>query len=174
MSDVASGFIIIGGNYTQPLLTSMLLNNLWFENLCFQTVYIFSIICGKLNIIIYIPILPYNFIRRTQNQPKNDSDSAKPSGQWFSSGTGSSKNTTKKDFDTCSHLADELAKTKGVFHRSVKSTSKDGKRTIVAGETWVPGYGTITHCSDMPKQVAKHVDPDDKIPNVGRFYGLKK
>lgn len=58
MSDLVEGVIIIGGEHPFPLLEKMDSGELYFENLCYQTVFIFHTLAGKLNTIIYIPIVP--------------------------------------------------------------------------------------------------------------------
>ena len=56
MSGLVEGVIIIGGEHTLSLLEKMVSGELYFENLCYQTVFIFHTLAGKFNIIIYIPI----------------------------------------------------------------------------------------------------------------------
>ena len=68
MSDLIESVIIIDGEHTFPLLGKMGSGELYFENLCYQTVFIFHILAGKLNTIIYIPIAQiFTKIPRTQN-----------------------------------------------------------------------------------------------------------
>ena len=68
MSGLVEGVIIIGGEHTFPLLEKMDSGELYFRNLCYQTVFIFHTLAGKLNTIIYIPIVPiFTKIPRTQN-----------------------------------------------------------------------------------------------------------
>ena len=98
---LVNNYIIIGENHTHELLRLMLINDVWFENLCFQTVYLFHILSEKLNIVIYIPILPVIKLPKTFNAPNKDSQ------------------------------------------------KEEGNRTVVAGETWIPGFGKFTHCSGL-------------------------
>nr|AVR57667.1 hypothetical protein [Halamphora calidilacuna] len=163
MSDLVEGVIIIGGEHTFPLLEKMDSGELYFENLCYQTVFIFHTLAGKLNTIIYIPIVPiFTKIPRTQNaesetpsEKKNPAN--KPSNEqpesWMSSMNPYSwarKRTaeqTKRDFETCTQMSDRLAKEKGYFHRSVTAPSNDGKRNVTASETWVPFIDVFTRCT---------------------------
>ena len=71
---------------------------------------------------------------------------------------------TQKDFEVCGDLADKLKQTAGRFHKTVKT--QDGNRTVVAGETWVPGFGIFSYCSGMPSSATKHLDPNNKIPSA--------
>lgn len=163
MSNLAEGVIIIGGEHTFSLLEKMDNGELYFENLCYQTVFIFHTLAGKLNTIIYIPIVPiFTKIPRTQNagnetpgDNKNPAD--KPSNEqpesWVSNWnpyTQARKKTseqTKRDFETCSQMTKKLLKEKGYFHRSTTTTSSDGKRDVTASETWVPFLGMFTRCT---------------------------
>lgn len=58
MSAVTTNYIVIGSDYTFDLTRLMLEKDIWFPNLCFQTVFIFHTFSAKLNTLIYIPILP--------------------------------------------------------------------------------------------------------------------
>jgi hypothetical protein len=164
IGDLVNNYIIIGENHTYELLRLMLINDIWFENLCFQTVYLLHILSAKLNTVIYIPILPIIKLPKTFNAD-NENSEKKATNSW-SSGWWSreSKPTqTQKDFEVCKDLADKLKQTAGRFHKTVKT--QDGDRTVVAGETWIPGFGNFSYCSGMPSFAAKHVDPDNKIPS---------
>lgn len=58
MGGLVDHWVIIGENHTDQLIRVMLTNDIWFQNLCFQTVYLFHVLSIKLNTILYIPILP--------------------------------------------------------------------------------------------------------------------
>ena len=165
---LVNNYIIIGENHTHELLRLMLINDVWFENLCFQTVYLFHILSEKLNIVIYIPILPVIKLPKTFNAPNEDSQKEATSSWWSREPKPSQ---TQKDFKVCGDLADELKKASGTFHKTVKK--EKGNRTVVAGETWVPGFGNFTYCSGMPSSAAKHADPDNKIPNTENNHETK-
>lgn len=81
MSNLVEGVIIIGGEHTFSLLEKMDNGELYFENLCYQTVFIFHTLAGKLNTIIYIPIVPvFTKIPKTQNAG-NETPADKPSNE---------------------------------------------------------------------------------------------
>ena len=49
--------IIIGPVHTKEMLQTMLVSNLLFESLCFQTVFILHLLSQKLGCCIYVPVL---------------------------------------------------------------------------------------------------------------------
>ena len=158
MCGLVNNYIIISENHTHELLRLMLINDIRCENLCFQTVYLLNVLSGKLNTVIYIPILPVIKLPKTFNADNEE----KTTNNWWSSKPKPTQ--TQKDFGVCGDLADKLEQAPGVFHKTVKT--QDGDRTIVAGETWLPGIGNFTFCSGMPSSSAKHIDPDNKIPEA--------
>ena len=161
MGDLVNDYIIVGENQTQELLRLILINNIWFENLCFQTVFLLHILSEKLNIIIYIPILPLIKLPKTFNAGNEDSE-RKATNNWWSRKPKPTQAET--DFDVCKDLADKLKKARGTFYKTVKTQDKG--RTVVAGEAWIPCVGNFTYCSGMPPSSAKHIDPGNKIPNT--------
>ena len=158
MGGLVDNYIIIGENHTHELLRLMLINDIWFTNLCFQTVYLLNILSAKLNVVIYIPILPIIKLPKTFNAGNEDSKSK-------TTNTSQPRQTqTQQDFKVCGELGDPLKKAKGMFHKTVKK--EVGGRTVVAGQTWIPGYGCFSYCSGMPTEYAKHVDPNNEIPTA--------
>jgi hypothetical protein len=83
MGDLVNNYIIIGENHTHELLRLMLINDIWFENLCFQTVYLLHILSEKLNTVIYIPILPFIKLPKTFNAD-NEGSKKKATNSWWS------------------------------------------------------------------------------------------
>lgn len=80
---LVNNYIIIGENHTHELLRLMLINDIWFENLCFQTVCLLHILGAKLNTVIYIPILPIIKLPKTFNANNEDSKK-KATNSWWS------------------------------------------------------------------------------------------
>ena len=54
--------IIIGFDNTIVVLTYLAQNNVMFESLCFQTVYIIHVLSAKLGFLIYIPAITNIYI----------------------------------------------------------------------------------------------------------------
>lgn len=163
MSGLVEGVIVIGGEHTFSLLEKMGHGELYFKNLCYQTVFIFHTLAGKLNVLIYIPIIPiFTKIPKTQNAGNetpsdNKNTASKPSDKQsegffsrlnpYSQARKKTAKQTKRDFDQCGNLAEQLRKQKGIFHRSATATSNNGTREVTASETWVPFVGVFSNCT---------------------------
>ena len=135
--------ILIGGENTKLVINYLLLHNVIFENLCFQTVYILDILSSKFGFSIYIPSLVNFFFSLFK---------------FFGFGNGKTgcsterkKSQSEKDMEKCPDLARQVNDARkwneglGRFHRKAKKT--DGDRTIHYSETWIPFVGTFPHCT---------------------------
>ncbi len=138
--------IIIGPGYTENLLTYLVNNDLLFEGLCFQTVYILNEISLKLGCLIYIPV--FFSLKKTYNMGKEDDKPTTKKNSWFKS--QKKPNEAKTDFNQCGDMAEEYQKHWYSFQHKKTELSKDGKRVVTAKTTNVPFFGTYHSCTSRP------------------------
>lgn len=161
MSSITMHYVIIGSENTFELAKLVLEGDIWFKNLCLQTLFIFHALSAKLNVLIYIPILPFTKINKTQNM-SGKGEPKKEKSSWFSSKPKEADPNVTKDFGTCQELAKSLNNAPGRFYKSVTTKTRDGERSVTAGQVWVPGVGTFSVCGGTPG----HMDPTTMKPNV--------
>jgi len=139
--------ILIGFENTKVIISYLLNNDVIFENLCFQTVYILDFLSAKFGFPLYIPSIINIFSLFKNNKPQcsSEGNSNKPSSWW---GKSTRKSEGEKTLEKCQILEKEVRKTESIipsFHKS-KSTS-DGVKTTTYSETWVPFIGKIINCN---------------------------
>lgn len=149
--------ILIGFENTEVIIHYLLDNTVFFENLCFQTVYILDALSAKLGFSIYIPsiINIFSIISKffdddnaqCSNEKNHDNKKNNSSSGPFSVGN-STKSQGEIDVHKCGSLAKNINKCNGYFHKSDYTT--DGERTVTYSETWIPGMGTRTNCHGRP------------------------
>lgn len=155
--------ILIGFENTKVIINYMLNNNVMFENLCFQTVYILDFLSAKLGFPLYIPsiINIFSFFKNDKSQCSNKENS-NTSFSWWSKPTRKSEG--EKTLENCQILEKEIRKSESIvfnFHKS-KSTT-DGIKTTTYSETWVPFMGKIINCTsrrstEFEKEICKKND----------------
>lgn len=149
--------ILIGFENTEVIINYLLDNTVFFESLCFQTVYILDALSSKLGFSIYIPsiINIFSVISKLFDNDNTECSNEKSlnkkasnSSSWPFSGGNNTKSHGETDMNKCGSLAKSINKCNGFFHKS-KSTT-DGERTVTYSETWIPGMGTRTNCHGRP------------------------
>jgi hypothetical protein len=143
--------ILIGFENTEVIINYLLNNNVMFETLCFQTVYILDFLSAKLGFPLYIPSI-INFFSVFLKLFKNDkpkcSGKGKPnaSSSWW--GKSSRESEGEKSLERCKILEKDVRESGSIipsFHKS-KSTT-DGKTTTTYSQTWVPFIGKVINCN---------------------------
>lgn len=139
--------ILIGFENTEVIINYLLNNNVMFENLCFQTVYMLDFLSAKVGFPLYIPAIIniFNFFKKDRPQCSNEESFSTPS-SWWSKPTRKSEG--EKTLEKCQTLEKEVRKSESIipnFHKS-KSTT-DGSKTTTYSETWVPFIGKIINCT---------------------------
>lgn len=138
--------ILIGFENTEVIINYLLNNNVIFENLCFQTVYMLDFLSAKVGFPLYIPAIIniFSFFKKDRPQCSNEENS-NTSSSWWSKQTR--KSDGEKTLEKCQTLEKEVRKSESIipsFHKS-KSTT-DGIKTTTYSETWVPFIGQIINC----------------------------
>lgn len=139
--------ILIGFENTKVIINYLLRNDVMFENLCFQTVYMLDLLSAKLGFPLYIPAIIniFSFFRKDKPNCSDEESSNAPS---FWSGKPTRKSEGEKTLENCQVLEKEVRKFRNIiptFHTS-KSTT-DGTKTTTYSETWLPFVGKIINCS---------------------------
>jgi hypothetical protein len=154
--------ILIGFENTEVIINYLLDNTIFFESLCFQTVYLIDALSAKLGFSIYIPSIINIFSVISKffgsdnsddntkcSNEKNSSNKKNTFSSWSAFGGASSKESQgASDMSKCGSLAKAINKCDGFFHKSVYDT--DGKRTVTYSETWIPGLGLRSNCHGRP------------------------
>lgn len=107
MSSITMHYVIIGSENTFELAKLVLEGDIWFKNLCLQTLFIFHALSAKLNVLIYIPILPLIKINKTKNM-SGKGEPEKEKFSWFASKPKEADPNVTQDFGTCQELAKSL------------------------------------------------------------------
>jgi hypothetical protein len=139
--------ILIGFENTEVIINYLLNNDVMFENLCFQTVYILDFLSAKLGFPLYIPAIIniFSFFKKDKPQCSNEENSNTFSSWW---NKPTRKSEGEKTLEKCQTLEKEVRKSESIipnFHKS-KSTT-DGIKTTTYSETWVPFIGKIINCT---------------------------
>ena len=126
--------ILIGFENTEVLVNYMLNNNVMFENLCFQTVYILDFLSAKIGFPLYIPTIIniFNFFKK--ERPQCSEENSNSSSFWWNK--SALKSDGEKTLEKCQILEKEIRKFDSIFpsfHKS-KSTT-DGRKTTTYSET---------------------------------------
>lgn len=152
--------ILIGFENTKVIINYLLNNNLMFENLCFQTVYILDFLSAKVGFPLYIPAIIniFSFLGKDRPQCSGEENSNTPSFWW---NKPARKSEGEETLEKCQILEKEIRKSESIipnFHKS-KSTT-DGSETTTYSETWVPFIGKIINCAsrkstELEKEIYK-------------------
>lgn len=143
--------ILIGFKNTEVIINYLLNNDIMFETLCFQTVYILDFLSAKLGFPLYIPSI-INIFSVFLNLFKNDKPKCFGKGKpnayssWWNKSPKRSEG--EKSLETCKTLEREVRKSESIipsFHKS-KSTT-DGKIITTYSETWIPFLGNMVNCN---------------------------
>ena len=139
--------ILIGFENTEVIINYLLNNNLMFENLCFQTVYILDFLSAKLEFPLYVPAIINIFSLFKNDKPKcSGRENSNAPFSWWSKLT--KKSEGKNTLNQCQILEKEIRKCDSIipsFHKS-KSTT-DGVKTTTCSGTWVLFIGKIINCN---------------------------
>lgn len=139
--------ILIGFENTKVIINYMLNNNIMFENLCFQTVYMLDFLSAKVGFPLYIPTIIniFSFFKKNRPQCSNEENSNTSSSWWNKS---TKKSEGEKSLEKCQILEKEVRKSESIiprFHKSKATT--DGRNTTTYSETWIPFIGSIISCT---------------------------
>lgn len=101
--------ILIGFENTEVIINYLLNNNVMFENLCFQTVYILDFLSAKIGFPLYIPgiINILSFFKKDKPQCSSEENS-NTSSSWWSKTTRKSEG--EKTLEKCEILEKEVRK----------------------------------------------------------------
>lgn len=178
--------VIIGPGYTEELISNALMDEIFFERICFVTIFMLHVISAKIGFPILIPM--FNIFNKDKPTSCAGEDIPKPpqspsggsnfgdnppfssspnsaekaqSDNWFGM-RGKTKN--QKDSERCAQLADQMAKThyRSPFYQHQTMESKDGTRVTHNVSTRIPGIGVINSCFTLPKKHDK--EPEGPKP----------
>jgi hypothetical protein len=111
--------ILIGFENTEVIINYLLNNNVMFENLCFQTVYIVDFLSAKVGFPLYIPAIIniLSLFKKDRPQCSNEENSS-TSSSWWSKPTRKSEG--EKTLEKCQPLEKEIRKSESIipsFHK---------------------------------------------------------